>query len=133
MKMFLKEIRFNCSAFVEFNLKKKTQGWEFNGWRLVYDDLKDKSTHDVVKMKDRLSSVRAARMEYHNYLDEQKKKMVAEQRNSKRKLYWIIIKCIKNKRMKIEKAMNIMLNKADEISIKAEKQCNFSLLTKLNA
>lgn len=78
------------------------------------------------------ASARAAQFRYHNYLDEQKRKKVSKQHNLKRKLTEESVNVLKNKKVKIEKAMAIMLKEANEMSIKAENLSDFSLLAKSN-
>ncbi|KAJ8043765.1 hypothetical protein HOLleu_11016 [Holothuria leucospilota] len=78
-------------------------------------------------------NIKAARMRYNQYLDDQRKAKGENEKAKKRKAVQDELHDRQKKKKLIESAIDIMKKEADDLAQKAERRHDFSLLTKSNA
>ncbi|KAJ8043443.1 hypothetical protein HOLleu_10524 [Holothuria leucospilota] len=78
-------------------------------------------------------NIKAARMRYKKYLDDQRKAKGENEKAKKRKAVQDELHDRQKKKKLIESAIDIMKKEADDLAQKAERRHDFSLLTKSNA
>ena len=77
--------------------------------------------------------VMSARMQYGQYLDEQKKESLNEQQRKKRKGVQLSIREAERKKSKMDTRIDTLGKEADDLAKSAEAKHDFTLLTKSNA
>ena len=77
--------------------------------------------------------VMSARMQYGQYLDEQKRESLNEQQRKKRRGVQLSIREAERKKSKVDTSMDILGKEADDLAKSAEAKHDFTLLTKSNA
>ncbi|MGH0189432.1 UNVERIFIED_CONTAM: hypothetical protein FKN15_036246 [Acipenser sinensis] len=107
------------------NLKKKT----LIALCTVQDALVGNSRYDTIT-KALVKHVKAARMQYVQFLEDEKK--VESENNWKRKEIATEIENVKQKQ-KVLHSIEIMQKEADEMAERAEKKEDFTVLSKSNA
>ncbi|XP_058873644.1 uncharacterized protein LOC117967216 isoform X2 [Acipenser ruthenus] len=120
----------NKDMFVE-NLKEKT----IVAQHIVRDSLSSLGENhtDLAITKKLLQHVKAAKMRYVQFLEDQKKAKTETEKERKRKKIQDEIAGVQKKRRKVLKIISTMQKVADEMAELAEKKHDFTLLTKSNA
>ena len=119
----------NNDLLVE-NMKERT----VIALRTVYDGVRGTGQHfSEVPFTPRLKRrVKAARMWYQQYLEEQKKATLDDQKTRKRKAIQDDMQAVERKKKLVKESMEAMTKEADELAKKAEKKQDFTLLSKSN-
>ena len=119
------------NAMLAENMKEES----FVAHRLVYDAVTALNcpVSKVPITKDLVRNVKAARIRYTTYLEDQKKETMEEKKSQKRKLIQQEINDTTNRKKRLVCSMEVLEKEADELAKKAEKQQNFTLLSKSNA
>lgn len=119
------------SEMLSVNMAEKTTV----ACRFVYDTIKGNADHfSELPFTPRLKrNVRAARMRYQLYLEDQRKLTADEEKSSKRKAMEDDIHAAESKRKILKESVESMRKEADKLAVSAEETLDFTLLAKSNA
>ena len=117
----------------EFSAENQSEN-SLKSLRIIHDHMlaKDVKAHNINVTRDMIKSVAAARAQYVEFLNENKKAKKESEKDLKRKVISCEIEEVRKKKLRVQSSIDELIKDADELALKAQETNSFQALGRSN-